>query len=144
MTSLKVEGPTYVYIISAANGEPLYVGVSQDLKARQKAHAKNWWWDDVDSWRLIGPYPNRRIAEQEEYRLIKELDPRFNGDHAPHLRHPMTAAEFRLEDAVRHHRDVHRYGLPLVSDEELLRLLNDIVVARRKVAKERLQLVNTA
>jgi predicted GIY-YIG superfamily endonuclease len=74
----KINQPTAVYTLANASGEPLYVGVSSNLKQRMIAHkATKDWWESVANIDFED-FTNRLEAEVREAELIKVLRPLHN------------------------------------------------------------------
>lgn len=69
----------FVYRCFASDGELIYVGCTQDVKARLAAHANEArWWDLADGRiTLAGPY-NYETARRIEYDAIESERPRAN------------------------------------------------------------------
>lgn len=74
----KINQPTAVYTLADALGEPLYVGVSSNLKQRMIGHkATKDWWESVANIDFE-EFTNRLEAEIREAELIKTLRPLHN------------------------------------------------------------------
>ncbi|MDI5965768.1 GIY-YIG nuclease family protein [Streptantibioticus silvisoli] len=74
------QGRTAVYTLYSAEGEIIYVGISNSPHARWKAHAdtKDWW--STVATREIEWFPSRLEAEARERLLISECRPMWNLD----------------------------------------------------------------
>lgn len=57
----------------------VYVGVTSNLRARLRTHARKWWWPVIDL--DLGEYiehPTRAEAEADEAEMIRWLQPAMN------------------------------------------------------------------
>lgn len=76
------ERPTAVYRLYDRDGRLLYVGISDKPEHRFGQHERDkYWWRDVVT-REVTWYPDRRLAEAEEYRAIASEAPEYNIDVA--------------------------------------------------------------
>lgn len=69
------KGQSVVYVLFDASAEPIYVGSTQDLAGRLKAH-----WRDgkpVAYWRAV-PYSTREEAYAAEDAMLREVKPEMN------------------------------------------------------------------
>jgi len=67
-----------LYRLRDAAGELIYVGITNDIRARFYAHAREkWWWNQVASCE-IEFWPTRLSLENEEVRVIQTEKPRYN------------------------------------------------------------------
>lgn len=79
------EGKTALYRFYAADGELLYVGISQELETRWKSHERNKiWWNDVarkeHEW-----IATRAEAEELERTAIRTEHPRYDRTRPGHM-----------------------------------------------------------
>lgn len=71
----------YVYKHYAATGELLYVGLTSDMRRRQRNHEQRTeWWPFVERVTQIGPL-RADLATELELRLIRACRPVFNVRH---------------------------------------------------------------
>lgn len=68
---------TCTYRFRRSDRSLVYVGVTDDLEARLKAHAKRTWWPEVAATDVIW-FDNRLDALYEESRAIAEEAPTYN------------------------------------------------------------------
>lgn len=67
-----------VYTHYSADGEVLYVGLTQNMKARHSEHSKHSaWWPRVARIGVLGPFP-RQTASELEKRLTQARQPAHN------------------------------------------------------------------
>lgn len=59
--------------------QPVYVGVTDDLRSRLRAHSRKWWWRalDLELSELLS-YPTRDAAERAERESIRSWQPAMN------------------------------------------------------------------
>ena len=74
--------PATVYTLRDADGEPLYIGVSNNAVGRIAAHQRQAWWLEVKTIELLH-FEERRDALDHERDLISRLAPKHNRQHAP-------------------------------------------------------------
>lgn len=72
--------PHVVYEFYDQDGEPVYVGFTSDLIQRLQTHRASAMWREVTEIHTQ-TYPDRRAAQDEEARLIRQLQPRWNFQH---------------------------------------------------------------
>lgn len=70
------KGPL-VYVATNAVGDVLYIGVTEHLRDRIRAHLRSQWYAETTDL-LIERFDTRREAEDREAELIQMLDPRYN------------------------------------------------------------------
>lgn len=76
------ETPWQVYVHHAADGSPLYVGMTANLTMRRRHHAKGSpWWSEVAEIRVASRHAAKRDALDAEARLIHDLSPAHNIRH---------------------------------------------------------------
>lgn len=82
MSALPGAGRHFVYSLYAGTpDEPVcvYVGVTSNLRARVRAHAKKWWARTIDlNLSEFEEYPTRSQANAEELRAIRLKRPHAN------------------------------------------------------------------
>lgn len=79
--------PATVYALLDAEGEYLYLGVSNNAIGRIAAHQRKLWWSDVAQIDLIH-FEERRDAFEFERDLIFRLNPKHNVAHTPETFEP--------------------------------------------------------
>lgn len=88
--------PTALYRLFNAKTKLIYVGVTDNLKARMGHHArKQPWWPEVAR-KTIEWYPNRAEAEAAETQVIEEEHPLYNivgADNSQRIRRPNAPAD---------------------------------------------------
>jgi predicted GIY-YIG superfamily endonuclease len=73
--------PHYVYMISNASGQLLYVGMSSCMKTRMSEHKRSSPFWDNDCSVFFFETPTRRSALDYEKSAIQSLKPKFNKMH---------------------------------------------------------------
>jgi len=106
---------TALYRLYAADGTPLYIGITSDPGRRFAEHAARDWWCRVVR-KSVEWYATRRAAKEAEEAAIKRYEPEGNSEHC---RAPAESAI-----SVR----VPRHQLPGI----------DILRARHKLSREQL------
>lgn len=72
------DAPTALYRLYSHAGDLLYVGITDHLKIRLTAHAKEKpWWPEVAR-KTVAWYPTKREAEDAEARAIRDEHPAHN------------------------------------------------------------------
>ena len=80
--AVKWPDPTAVYRYYAEDGALLYVGIANNPRLRNQAHAKRDWFYYSKYW-LVEWFPTRALAEWSENRAINRESPEFNGKSYP-------------------------------------------------------------
>lgn len=90
-----IELPTALYRLFAEHDRLLYIGITDDLKARMAAHAaqKTWWGDVVRT--TVDWLPTRQEALLAEAAAIRAERPVHNVQHSVTQRRPVTTEHVR-------------------------------------------------
>jgi len=72
---------TFLYLWYDADGQLLYVGITDDLPGRQTSHAKRSTWAQFADHAKVEHYPSREAAVWAEKTAIRERKPLFNHAH---------------------------------------------------------------
>ncbi|GAA0897782.1 GIY-YIG nuclease family protein [Pseudonocardia zijingensis] len=109
--------PTFLYRLRDSTGRLLYVGITDNVRARMTAHARTQpWWSDVADV-AVETHPSRQAALRAEAEAIRDEAPLWNiarGQRVP--------IEYDLDDP----RDfAAAHGMRLMTDEAGLTRLYD-------------------
>lgn len=74
--------PTALYRMFDADGRLLYIGQSQQMALRMRAHDRHSWWFPFVTDLTVEWLPTRDAAMVAEALAIKEESPRYNAAHA--------------------------------------------------------------
>jgi predicted GIY-YIG superfamily endonuclease len=93
---VKPPAATALYTYHDADGEVLYVGITDNLTDREFAHVKKSSWMQLAAGSNIERFPTREQAEAEEKRRIKALRPLFNSQHNDDPAAPRRLVEYLI------------------------------------------------